>query len=121
MPALEVSDLKQKAVLWANNGLDDYGQPKVSAPVEINVRWVWSKELNETPTESGEVIVGEVAVDRVIEAESILWLGTLASLPATKTDLCKVVGYRETPDVKGRNPRRSVTIVKFNDTLPAIT
>jgi hypothetical protein len=120
MPAVEVSDLNQKAVLWANNGTDDYGDPKIGAPVEISVNWSWNEDAQESPTGGPVAIVGTVAVDRRIKLKSLLWLGRLAELPETKADLCQVIGYSEVPDVKGRNPRRSVTIARYSNTLPTI-
>lgn len=118
MPALELSGRHQKAVLWAANGYDDYGQPEVDAAIEITVRW--ETGLREAIGPQGGPIAfdGLAVVDREIAVGSIMWLGALAALPSPATDLKQVVDYTETPDIKARAIRRTVKLAKYSDTLP---
>ena len=67
MPALEVMDRTQKAVLWVFSGItDETGKPLVNAPVELDVRWEY--RTGELTRASGEVVGFQAAVvlDRVI-------------------------------------------------------
>lgn len=120
MPAIETSDCHQKAVLWAATGVDGYGNPIVSAAVEIDVRW--EEERRESIDAFGNPIAldASVVVDREIAIDSILWLGELIDLPDPPTDLKKVVSRSAVPDVKGRSFRRKVSLVNFSDELPTI-
>jgi hypothetical protein len=121
MPGIEVSGLDQKAALWVSRNIsDDHGEPTVSAGVEINVRW--EKKTYEAITSDATpvAITGVIHVDRVIPEDSIMRLGTLASVPSPPDYLVQVVSYDEVPDVKGREYQRTVTVRKWKDDLPAI-
>ena len=123
MPALEVQDLNQFAVLYAHDGtsFDDYGEPKVDARVEIKVRWETGKR--EAIDAQGNTIAIEslAVVDRVIGVGSTLWLGKLDDIPSPVTDLRVVVEYIETPDIKAREFRRVILMQKLSDEVPALT
>ena len=118
MPSIEKADLKQTAVLWLANveTPDSFGNPTVASPIEVRVRWESSK---------GEANRRKVTayVDREITHGSVLWLGTVATLPVSPQpykDLMQVVGYSEIPNVKGRSPRRSVDLVLLGTSLPQV-
>jgi len=121
MPVLEESDLHEYAVLWSAGGVDDYGNPTVSAPVEIPCRWLIG--MRESLDAEGNIIgvSDTVIVDRAIPIGSILWKGRLKDLPSSPTDLKQVIEYRETPDVKGRKRRRMVLLSRYSDQLPEYT
>jgi len=121
MPAFEKRDLKQKAVLWVYSGRNDYGEPIVKSPVEINVRW--EKGMKESVDAEGETIgISDIAiVDRYIPIGSIMWLGALSDLPDSPTDLRYVADYKEVPDIKGRNVRRQVALRRYSDQLPTVS
>lgn len=118
MPAMEVDCLNQKAVLWASNGFDNYGNPKVDAAVEIKVRWEKGRKENLDPLTANVGIDSTVVVDRVIPLRSIMWLGALADLPSPTVDLRQVIDSGEIPDVKNRYARRVVMLTNWSDTLP---
>lgn len=109
MPSLDKRNLFQKAVLWtASSAVDDYGEPVVVEPVEINCRWL--DRVFETVTVEGTPLrlEAEVIVGREVPLGSKLWKGTLESWQAgtgSAGDATKVMyvrTYRETPGVKNR-------------------
>jgi hypothetical protein len=127
MPQVEVASLIQRAVLWPVQGYDEYGQFVVSdAPCEIKIRWVENRS-NTLDKDGNAVGVDATAdVDRRIEIGSILWLGKLKDWPVnTKPQnainpykLMEVKTYNESPDLKGRNFKRGVGMIRYRDTLP---
>ena len=120
MPSPEESDRRQKAVLWAAEGHDNSGNPKVNAAIEIDVRWQTKKseaiDANGNPVASNAT----VAVDRVIAIESIMWLGALGAVASPPVNLMKVIDYAEVPDVKARKFRRVVLLAKYSNELPTL-
>jgi hypothetical protein len=123
MPPLETMDRKQDAVLWEKNGVSDDGEYTVTAnAVALKVRW--EDVRREVVDAQGNTIGTDatVVVNRRIEIGSWLWPGKLSSLgnpvvPPT-SGLFRVIVYNETPDIKNRNIRRTVTLMRSNDTLP---
>lgn len=120
----ELSDRFQKAVYWAKGGIDDYGEPTISAGVELDVRW--ERETNEVLDPNGETINTDVVmfVDQELTQGSIVWYGSEDDLPddvTTTTDLYQVIAYEEIPDVKNRVASKVAYLKRFNDTLPAIS
>lgn len=113
---------KQDAVLWAFAGVDNHGDIKVSAtPVALKVRS--EKETRESldPNSTATATSFLLVVDQEIAEGGIIWFGALADVPDDTndlTDLKQVVDYSEIPDVKGRNFRREVRLIKFSDRLP---
>ena len=119
MPVIEVMNLFRKAVLWTKSGVNDYGVATVEIdPIEINSRW------ETAPTESGasdnevQSSQSSVIVDRDIEVGSVIWLGTLADLPAPESQLMQVMSFTKVPDIKCRKFHRSVMVKRFTDSLP---
>ena len=124
MPALESLDRKQKAAYWeaytAANQLDNYGQRNVKSPVELKVRWVEGQREMLDAQGNSIAVDATAVVDRVIPLGSILWLGALADVPNPITQLHEVISRENTPDIKGRNMRRTVGLKRFRDALPTI-
>lgn len=127
MPAFETMDLHQTAVLWTKEGTDDYGQPLRSATgEEISVRWETGRRQGLDGQGSVVAHDASVVVDRLVGIGSLMWLGTFDDLPGTGTpnlrtpdsDVMEVVDYYETPDIKNRNIRRVVKLIRHSDTIP---
>lgn len=118
--SLETTARHQKAVLWAFNSYDNYGDVKVDAAVQITVRWRTGQK--EALDADGNTIAldSTVVVDQVIAVGSIMWLGALKDLPDTPTNLRQVVDYKGIPDIKGRNFRRVVSLMKYSNELPTL-
>lgn len=124
MPPLETSDLHQDAVLWKLISLDARGQKRLSAPESLKVRWTEHEGVGvgAAGVEGGTNPIDATAViDRLISIGSIMWQGRLedwnSSLPQ---DLMEVVGRTATPDVKGRQVYRTVTLRRYKSKLPLL-
>jgi len=120
MPPIEEQGLHQKAVLWAYASRDAHGSPQVSAGVELDVRWEFAKRSSQDAQGGTEPYDATVFVKQVIVAESIMCLGKLADLPATKSNLYRVASCEEIPDIKGRKTQRTVLLNRYGNTLPTI-
>jgi len=118
MPAPEVRDLIDYAVLWAATSTDGYGRSKISAPVEIRVRWEDSREESTDPQNTVQASPATVFVGQAISIGSVMWHGRLKDLPTTSADLFEVTGYKTTPDIKNRFMQRTVTLTRHGDVLP---
>ena len=116
--------LKQDAVLWpviTGTDIDADGNQKVSAAIGIKVHWERSVQEAVTSDATPTAISSTVIVDRVVNEGSILWLGSIKTIPGTPTPLLEVVNYSEIPDLKGRRFTRIVTLRAWGrDTLPTI-
>ena len=124
MPPLETACRFQDAVVQiagtAVTDFDDYGNTQVAAAIGIRVRWEDVKGEVTDPFGNNVSIDARVVVDREILPGSVMWLGVLGSYTSTVTKY-RVVGYNETPDLKGRNRRRMVVLKKLGDTAPSST
>lgn len=95
--------LREKAVYWPYEGVDDFGQDKFGFPVEINCRWSQKSELYLNAT--GEEVVSNavVMVDRKLVLGSLLWHGKLEDLqhwdkPRDNPEAGEVKRMDEIPD-----------------------
>ena len=121
MPTLETDCLNQKAVYWAKNSKpDDFGEVTVDAGIEIKVRWEVGNQEVADPQGRTIGIESLVVVDRDISVGSILWLGTIADIANPPVDLRQVVIFNSIPDDKGRNFRRTVGVIRYSNSLPAL-
>jgi len=124
MPDIESAWRYQKAVLYMANGYDNYGNPKVDAGIDINVRW--EDVTSETVDAKGNTVSIDavVVVDREIAIGSILWKGRLEDIPGTTGvpdgDLRQVIKYSEIPDTKAQYFRRLVYCMRFKESLPTL-
>jgi hypothetical protein len=123
MPAIETDGREQKAVVWSANGQDRKGQKKVDQPEEINVRWQYRKSEAKASDSKKVSIDATVTTDRQYPLGSIFWLGEAAELPEDLgdiKDLFEAVSYSNTPDVKGRDVRHELGLMRFKNTLPTV-
>lgn len=124
MPALEVMDLKDWAVLWAKAGKDNYGDQTLESPVNIRCRWEETDHEAANPFAKTQGYDAVVVVDREIEIDSILWLGRIDCLPGTaetpEDNIFTVKKKSTIRDLKGRHARRVVYLMRHGDTLPAL-
>ena len=123
MPALEIVDFIHDAVLWEITGRNSFAEPVLADPIDIRCRWIQTKK--ETVNAQGNTVTIDaqvyVAVD--IPIGSLMWKGEVADLLGTDqtppSDAMQVVGFPKTPDLKGRNYRRMVNLMRFGDALPS--
>lgn len=117
-------DCTQTAVLWAATGrVDKYGVALVAAPIQIPVRWVTNRKEMIGPMETIIGLDAQAHVIQFVPNQSNIWLGTLADWLATgvntvDNELMYVKDYQEGVDIKGRNTRRILNLMKYSDKLP---
>lgn len=132
MPAFDAISRRQKAVLWPPTQPDQYGQQQMGEPSNIRVRWINKKRLMAGP-EGQQILVDATAVvGQEVAPESLMWLATDNS-PTSDTALeqwygvgssgdiaalMEVVAYEDTPDIKARQFRRTVGLVRYKGSLP---
>lgn len=111
---------RQDAVLWAIAGKDKFSAPKVSSPIALKVRWI--DKQSESLDANNQVIRSDVTVktNREIGVGSILWKGKLADVPSPAINLYQVIGSRTVPNVKNRETRYTVFLIRYSDTLPTV-
>ena len=110
----------QKAVYWASNGYDEYGQPKVDIPVELDVRWEDIYEEALDARGNSITLDAMVVVDREVPIGSIFWKGTLVAynLLASPSGYKQAMYYGDIPDIRGQYTRQTVKLMRFSDELP---
>lgn len=118
MPALEVHDCHQDAVLWVRTGQNRYGRPITANPVGVKVRWIWTKKEVTDSTGNTVAIDAVAVVKQSIAIGSLMWLGKLADLPTPPVDVMQVISAPETSDIKNRFVRRTVNLARYSDSLP---
>ena len=124
MPALEVMDLNQRAVLWPRKGTDLNGQPTVDVALRREIKVRWNAKSHEVLAADGSTIAadGLVVVKQDVAVGSILWLGALDDIPGTsyvpQSGLMQVIRFNDTKDLKGRFTRRTLSVMRWNDRLP---
>lgn len=118
MPALEVLDLYQTAVLWEKSGDDDYAEPTFSDPEEIRVRWINSRQVVPNPlsTEQGFDVI--LIAPRELVIGSLMYLGTLSAWTGTGSadataERFQVKKGKVVPDLKNRNIRYEYGLMRF--------
>lgn len=120
-------DLCQRAVYMAATGKDRFGHTTRAAPVQVNVRFEFSKRRGVGPDGVTEATDAWAAVDRDMPSGSLLWLGELTDWYGTgsgtyvEADVYEVTTKKEIPDEKGRSVRRTVNLRRFSDRVPELT
>jgi len=123
MPPMESTCRNQFAVMWVPSGHTRTGDKTVSAGVELGVRWEDATETNRPNKSDEEQFDAMVVVNQDVVVGSIFWKGKEEDLPdpvTNATNLYEVIRFIKTPDVKGRNFRRTCLLKKWSDTLPDI-
>lgn len=125
MPALEQMDRKQWAVLWPADGTDAYGEVLRGDPVEIKVRWTWTKSKSGGNQSDLTNIDATVVAGQEIAEGSLMWLGRLLDWVGTgsgydENELMEVVRYEKGYDLlyRSKNVRHNVSLRYYRDTPP---
>lgn len=139
MPPLERTDLLHTAVFWHLKKVDGYANPVLGEPVEIDCRWTDQQSRALDPNGNTVTVDATVVVDDDIEQFAsneagpfwptiiggMLWRGGLYDLPGTgfvpPDGIMQVKTYNATDDLKAREARRVVGLMRFTDTLPEVS
>jgi hypothetical protein len=123
MPAFETKDLNQWAILWRVSSSDRYGTKTFHSPEEIRVRWVGKRKQIISPT--GQLIGADATVitREYVPNGSLLREGRLEDWVGTGSNdddegILEVIGSDYTPDIKGRNYRYELMLVRYKDEVP---
>jgi len=124
VPPLETSERHQQAVYWPLAGYDRHGEQRVGDPQEIDVRWEDRRGEMVDPQGNRVATDAYAHVDREIAVGSCMWKGSLADWLSAGSGLedarvMLVVAYREVPDVRGRELRRTLGLRKYGGAPPA--
>lgn len=131
MPALETLDRYQTALLWPFTGnYDNFGTPIIDLtdePQEVQVRWTNKKSRVMDSKGNAIMLDATAVVDFPVLVDSLMWLGTLAEWNgesgsssgsnASDDDLMVVKTYSRWPDIKNRNIRQIVGLMRYKNTL----
>ena len=120
MPAFEICDLKQDAVIWMPLGNDRHGLPVVGQPREIKCRWTLSDTQSADPQGNTIQSSGKVTVAADLPPGVIMRQGLICDVPDPPDQLHTVVSVNSTPDIKNRNTRINLTLMRYTDTLPTV-
>jgi len=96
---------KQFAVYWPPQGVNDYGDPTWSDPVQLKVRWEDIEEVLVTARGETKESKSRVFVGQDVEEGGVLWQGTLASLttltePFKNKGAGQIFAVTKAPDLK---------------------
>jgi len=124
MPPLETCGRHQKVVYWAASGnYDVNGEPIVIDPVQLVVRWELREEEVLDSKGNTVLVEGNFVTDQDIIKGSVLWLGALADLPGTGSDITdfkRIVAFSKIPGLKARQFRRKAFFVFYSDEMPTV-
>ena len=128
MPAFEVRDLYQRALLWPAVGVDAFGQIAVGPPVEIAIRWITNRQQVQDPKGGTITLAATAVVAQVVPIGSHMWLAPPGTKVGYATDawynsgsagipneLCMVKMFMGTPDLKNRAQRTTLGLMKLHD------
>lgn len=121
MPPIETVDLVDDAVLWSRTGRDDQGEDTFASPVAVKVRWVPSTTIVTTAEGDTVQLVVRAGVDQDVPDNSVMWLGSYSSKPASGSKvsgLLQVRSKQTARDTKGRDPRYEVGLTFYKRNTP---
>lgn len=131
MPSITLAHRHESAVLWAATVPDKYGIMQVAAPVDLSpaeytgVRFVNTDAIILSPTGDSVKLDKKVVLDRYPPMGSIIWPGTIATLPSSgefpaDNPLLEFVSMSTAKDIKGRDVRWEGGLIKYSRKLPTI-
>lgn len=106
--------MKQKAVYWAPNGTDKFGQQAYAAPVELRCRWEDKQELFIDITGTQQVSKSIVYVESDVKLDGVLWLGELEDVapinPFSNEGASKIRAFGKLPKINLRETLRTAIL-----------
>lgn len=128
MARLDDRTRTQDAVLWpfAGSYAAD-GRPQCNTPVDVQVRWNTIRREATDPQGNTVMLTAEAVVDRVIDPGAVMFLGSYEDFLGTgsgsgldDSELHQVITYQEMTDLRGREMRRTVGLMRFRDATPTV-
>ena len=107
------------AVYWGPSGIDDHGNKKFLAPIEVKARW--EKNTRLLLDEKGNVtaFMSKVYVDRDVEELGVLWLSKASPDDTPGTALGQVPSNAKTSPYNPFKAKAAAEIRKFSK-IPTI-
>jgi len=104
--------MKQKAVWWSHNAIDEFGHPSYTTPEEVDCRWDDMAEQFINANGDQETSRSILIVDRDMKLKDKLKLGEYDSTiyvdPDDNEDVWEILQFNKIPDVKGTKFLREV-------------
>lgn len=109
-----------KAVYWAPSTPNMYGEPTVSTPVELDVRWEKGVAQEIMPQTNPKAVDATLWIKQEVETGGMIWIGALMDLPSPATNVLEIVEVETVPDIKGRAYERRALLRKYANSLPTV-
>lgn len=132
MPAIETLDREQYAILWLYTGVDQYGEEQFGLPSVARVRWIQKRSKVTDAKGNTTTLDGQVISNVMIPLRSAMWLGAngnsnpitqysaLQNSGATDRQVMRVETANYTPDIKNRNTRYEIGLMRYKDAIMPI-
>ena len=131
MPPPETFHRHQRMLMWEKVRNNRYGDPIVTDPIELMVRWEDGQKDMRKPDGTYVTVDATVVVDRAVPVGSNVWLAPNKLYSALEQylgsgsgnedhDMMQVVIYDYTPDIKNRVTRRVLGVARFKEDLAEI-
>ncbi len=112
----------QDAVYWAVGGLNDLGEPTVSAATAVKVRIEETTE--ETLDPEGNTIASQFVmnVGQDMPVGGFIWVGLLADYvePPTTSPL-QIIEFEKIPNLRGTKFDRTIKLTRHSKQTPTLT
>ena len=125
----ELYGRNQDALLWDFAGsFDGDGRPQCHAYTTLVVQWKTSRRLVQTADRGTVQLSAEAVVAQKVSVHSLLWLGTESTWLSESgsgsglddPELHEVISYQEQKDLRGRETRRVIGLVRFRKSPPTL-
>lgn len=119
-------DLKTPMVLWVLSSRDSHGEILLSSPVNVMARFVRRRNIGLDREGNPISLDAQAALDRDVILDSIMWEGTIATLPTNgiftiDSPLYAVSNRSTAEDIKyARFKRYEYGLIRYKGLLPAL-
>lgn len=127
MPALEVMDRYQSAVLWLLIDTAQDGEEQFGPPNAVQVRWIQKQSKITDAKGNTTILDGKVISNEEIPLRSAMWLGStsnpiqeftaLQNSEVPGRGIMRVETADYTSDIKNRNTRYEMGLKRYKDAI----
>lgn len=105
----------QSIVYWEFAGYNDYGEETFNYPTELLVRI--ERRRRRTRDRFGNLTTTNytINVGQAVVVGSLVWLGTIATLPDPETNLLQITKQLDIPSLKARETDKWVEVLRYNN------